>query len=131
MKKWNLWFETILIVINAVLGIIMLLSPMGRIDSLTSDAFTTYLFWLIILGAFQVVHSLIMGIVNWNNERIRTMIVVYWALVLVDFIIIWLGDTSAYSVVIERISILILPNLLAHFLWYISFSNRIRINVPK
>ncbi len=117
MKRSNFVFESVLIGITAALGFNSLLS---------SDAIFLGALWLIVLGVLQVVHSLILGAFYWYDQRIQKSIIIYWCGVALNFSIMYIGKETATSGNVEIITIIIFPLMLALYLWYITFTYRVK-----
>ena len=117
MKRSNYIFESVLIAITAVLGFAALFS---------FDAVILGALWLIVLGTLQVVHSLILGASYWSNEAIQKSIIIYWCGVALNFSIMLIGNAITDSNNVEIATILIFPLVLALYLWYITYTYKIK-----
>ena len=117
MKRSNYIFESVLIIITAVLGFAALFSL---------DATILGALWLIVLGTLQVVHSLILGASYWSNENIKKSIIIYWCGVALNFSIMLIGNVFTRSDNVEIATILIFPLVLALYLWYITYTYKIK-----
>jgi hypothetical protein len=117
MKRSNYIFESVLIAITAVLGFAALFS---------FDATILGALWLIVLGTLQVVHSLILGASYWSNEAIQKSIIIYWCGVALNFSVMLIGNVITHSDNIEIATILIFPLILALYLWYITYTCRVK-----
>ena len=117
MKRSNYIFESVLIAITALLGFIAFFP---------TDAIFLGALWLIVLGALQVVHSLIVGINYWSNEGVQKSIIIYWCGVALNFIIILIGNKTTLSNNMEMVTILIFPLMLAVYLWWITYAYRVK-----
>jgi len=124
MKKWNIWFESILIVLNAILGLLALIESNGNMSGPSSDAPILYFMWLIPLGGLQLLHSFLMGVAYWKMDRVRILLSIYWSLVALNFLFMWIGFETGVVDGIEMLTIVIIPNILAHFLWFITWRQR-------
>ena len=117
MKRSNYIFESVLIAITALLGFVTLF---------TFDAIILGGLWLFVLGALQVVHSLIVGINYWSNEGIQKSIIIYWCGVVLNFIIMLIGNETTLYNNMEIVTILVFPLMLAVYLWWITYAYRIK-----
>lgn len=115
MKRSNYIFESVLIVITAVLGFAALFS---------FDAVILGALWVIALGALQVIHSLILAASYWSNEAIQKSIIIYWCGVALNFSLMLIGNAITDSENVEMATILVFPLILALYLWYITCTYR-------
>ena len=117
MKRSNYIFESVLIAITALLGLIAFFS---------TDAIFLGALWLIVLGVLQVVHSMIVGINYWSAEGIQKSIIIYWGGVVLNFMIMLIGNKTTLYNNAEMITILIFPLMLAVYLWWIMYAYRLK-----
>ena len=117
MKRSNYIFESVLIAITALLGLIAFFS---------TDAIFLGALWLIVLGVLQVVHSMIVGINYWSAEGIQKSIIIYWGGVVLNFMIMLIGNKTTLYNNAEMITILIFPLMLAVYLWWIMYAYRVK-----
>lgn len=117
MKRSNYIFESVLIAITALLGLIAFFS---------TDAILLGALWLIVLGALQVFHSIILAVNYWLNEGVRKSIIIYWCGVALNFILLFIGNETITSNNIEMVTLLVFPLMLAIYLWYISYAYRLK-----
>lgn len=117
MKRSNYIFESVLIAITALLGLIAFFS---------TDAVFLGALWLIVLGVLQVVHSMIVGINYWSTEGIQKSIIIYWCGVVLNFMIMLIGNKTTLYNNAEMITILIFPLILAVYLWWIMYAYRVK-----
>lgn len=117
MKRSNYIFESVLIAITALLGVIALLSE---------EAILLGALWLIPLGALQVFHSIFIAANYWSNEAVQKSIIIYWCGVALNFVIMFIGNETTSSNNIEMVTILLFPLMLAIYLWWITYAYRVK-----
>ena len=92
----------------------------------STDAIFLGALWLIVLGVLQVVHSMIVGINYWSAEGIQKSIIIYWGGVVLNFMIMLIGNKTTLYNNAEMITILIFPLMLAVYLWWIMYAYRVK-----
>lgn len=112
MKKGHLYFETVLMSITLLLGLPALLVP-GEMSLL-------FLMWMIALGILQVFHSFFIAAAYWDIQKIKINIIIYWIITAIDLSVLLFGAT----VNTDFLFLIIIPMLLAGWLWFITFDGR-------
>jgi hypothetical protein len=119
MSAGDKMFENLLFGMTIFLGIVVLINI---------EAIFGFMIWLFLLGVLQVLHSFVIALGYWKNEKIRKGIVVYWILAGVNLLVLFqaemgitVGDLDYFGFVMF---FLIMPLSLATYLWWFTLHFR-------
>ena len=123
MSTGDATFENLLMGATAFIGIGMLISE---------DNFIFLLLWLILLGALQILHSVVIATSYWKNLRLRSAISIYWIVSAIDLAVVFFVTHDSWNLNIFFLFVIVLPLLIAVYLWLLTwYFRRETIRIEK
>jgi hypothetical protein len=118
MRTKHLITESILIIITLVFGVIALLHDDGGLG---------LALWWQVLGVSQVVHSILIGVFYSQDQKLIKWLTVYWIAVPIDLLLLVIAPNLVFGIIV----FLVIPSILALYLWFITWHFRRRGEIGK
>jgi hypothetical protein len=113
MRTKHLIAESILIIITLVFAVMAVIHEDGGLG---------FALWWQVLGVSQVVHSILIGILYRKDEQVLKWLSVYWITVPIDLLLLAIAPNLVFGIIV----FIVIPSILALYLWYITWHFRRR-----